>query len=497
MSYNLTKLLKNVLLKDSHKKIIGYKNNNKWKWKTRKDLTINVIKCIGILKNENVIENDRVIYKGNNSFEWISWNIATNSIGGIWVPLYEDQNDKYVNHIINDCSPKLLISNNKYENVNCISNNCIYRNNNEVDIDFPVYKYPEIANLIYTSGTTGPPKGVILSHKNIISNIEAIDTRFSDLKNKNYTSLNILPWAHIYGFTAELYYNILNGNKIAISSGKENFVKELQEIKPNILYLVPRILDLIKSKVDIFDKPIINILLPKILKYLFGNNIVTIFIGGAQLSEETKKFYLNNNILICEGYGCTETSPMISVNHLSDPRNTDSIGKIMDNIIVKIINDEICVTGPSVMTGYWKNFKATQKSFILDDNKYYYRTGDKGYIKDDFLFYKGRISENYKLSNGKFVSTSDVENIIKKYTKSPFMIYGDNKDYNIIITEKGSDINKNKIEKINKDLEKYLYIKDILYLNKDTFSSHLTPKLSLKRKELIEYNIDIINQIYK
>ena len=77
------------------------------------------------------------------------------------------------------------------------------------------------------------------------------------------------------------------------------------------------------------------------------------------------------------------------------------------------------------------------------------------------------------------------------------MIYGDNKDYNIIITEKGSDINKNKIEKMNKDLEKYLHIKDILYLNKDTFSSHLTPKLSLKRKELIEYNIDIINQINK
>ena len=497
MSFNLTKCLKDVLLKNINKPVIGYKKNNQWIWKTRKDLSVNITKCINVLRDENVKDNDRVMYKGDNSFEWISWNIATNSIGGIWVPLYENQSDKYVNHIINDCSPKLLISNNNYKNVKCISNKYLYESNIENDIDIPVPMYSEIANLIYTSGTTGSPKGVILSHKNIISNIQAIDNRFSDLRNKEFTSLNILPWAHIYGFTTELYYNILNGNRIAISSGKEYFVKELQEIKPNILYLVPRVLDLIKSKVDIFDKPIINLLLPKILKYLFGNNIVTIFVGGAQLSQETRNFYLNNNISICEGYGCTETSPMISVNHLSNPRDVNSIGKIMDNLIVKIINDEICVSGPSVMTAYWKNFEDTKNSFILVDDYYFYKTGDKGYIKDDFLFYKGRISENYKLTNGKFVSTSDVENIIKKYTKSPFIIYGDNKDYNIIITEKGSDINKNKIEKINKNLEKYLYIKDILYLNKDTFSNHLTPKLSLKRKELIEHNIDIINQIYK
>lgn len=499
---NLTFLLDKVLSSQVNNPLIGYKNKNKWVWKTRSDLKMNILKCIDVLKDRNVTSFNRVMYKGSNSFEWISWNIATNSLGGIWVPLYDNQSDKYVNHIINDCKPRLFITDNKYNGVDCIDNSVLINNNFEKNYweDLPINYSADIAKLIYTSGTTGNPKGVMLSHDNIISNYESINMRFEDFKDKKFTALNILPWAHIYGLTAELYYNILSGNKIAISSGKDNFINEIKEIQPDILYLVPRVLELIKSKLEKFDKPIIRYILPYIIKHIFGKNLVTIFIGGAMLDENTKQFYKDYHITLCEGYGCTETSPMVSVNHLNFPnRNEKSIGKIMDNLDVRIneLNNEILVSGPSVMKGYWRNERATKSVFKTIDNKAFYKTGDEGYIKDNFLFYKGRISENYKLSNGKFVNLNHIENIVKKYVKNQFVIFGDSKPYNIIICEKSTkqDIVEN-LHLINKELEKYLQIEKIMEIEDDTFINYFTPKLSLKRKLFIKDFKDKIENYY-
>ena len=495
---NLTVLFNNILSKDINKSVIGFKDQNKWIWKSRKDLKINILNCIDVLKDRKVDKFDRIMYKGKNCFEWVSWYVATNALGGIWVPLYDNQGDDYVNHIINDCNPKLFITDKKYKDVNCISNAILKNNfNNSSDKELPINSEIDIAKLIYTSGTTGSPKGVILTHENIISNYESINTRFSDFKNKDFTTLNILPWAHIYGLTAELYYNILNGNKIAISSGKDNFVSEIKEIKPDLLYLVPRILELIKSKVEFLDKPFIKCILPIILKKIFGSNLLTIFVGGAMLDKNTKQFYVNNNIILCEGYGCTETSPMISVNHIYGPnRNIHSIGKIMDNLVVKIIDDEILVSGPSIMKGYWNNLEATNKVIKKIGDKYYYKTGDQGYVQNDFLFYTGRISENYKLNNGKFVSVSNVENIVKKYLKTQFVVYGDNKPYNILISEKQNIITEENLNKINKDLDNYLKIKRVFYIENETFSNYLTPKLSLKRNKLLKDLQKIVSDSY-
>ncbi len=491
---NLTRRFKDILYTHPEKKILGFKKDNKWNWVSRDQLKNKICYCIELLSYSGLSPDDRVMFKGDNSVNWAAWNIAVNSLGGIFVPLYNNQNSQYVKHIIDDCDPKFFITNDREFNKTTILRNVI--EDNKYAMDIPVINSKsQIAKLIYTSGTTGKPKGVMLTHRNILANLSNLETMFSDLQfEKEYTTLNILPWAHIYGLTTELYYNMLNNNKIAISSGPQNFVNELREIQPDLLYLVPRVLIAIKARLEIFDKPLIRLLLPIVIKKIFGKNLLTIFVGGSQLDKTTKQFYDQYNINICEGYGCTETAPMVSVNHISSPRNTDSVGKVLDSVIVEIIDNEICVAGPSVMRGYWNNSEVTRNVIIPYNNNFFYRTGDEGVLKDGFLYYKGRISENYKLSNGKFVNIGDIENTIKQYVTENFIVYGNNKDYNIIICEEQSKIDNETLEKINKSLDSYLRIKKILRLKEGSFQDVMTPKMSIKRKELEKkYHVEIEN----
>ena len=242
---------------------------------------------------------------------------------------------------------------------------------------------------------------------------------------------------------------------------------------------------MIKDRLEVLDKPLLRYLVPYVLKYIFGGNLKNIFMGGAKLQDSTKDFYKENNIIICEGYGATETSPIISVNHLYNPRDIDSVGKILDNILVEIIDGEIQVSGPSVMMGYWNDIEATKKVLVKRDNKIWYKTGDSGIVKNDYLYYTGRISENYKLSNGKFVNVEMIESIVKNYVGGNIIVFGENENYNSLITEK--PVSDEELFKINSMLDHYLKIKDVYTITTDELSQFLTPKMSIKRKPLIEF----------
>lgn len=480
-----------------HAPMLGYKENQRWKWITHKQMNDKVSYCIGLLRHMKISKNERVMYKGKNSVNWLAWDLATNALGATFVPLYHNQSEEYVKHILQDCKPKVFISNHGHSHDTVTYKDYIPNNIRTDTGEIPDMDENTFSKLIYTSGTTGKPKGVMLSQNNILSNVEALEHRFSDLqKERSYTTLNILPWAHIYGLTTELYYNIFNNNKVALSSGPENFVKEMLEIRPDLLYVVPRILQMIKAKVEWLDKPIIQRALPLILKKIFGGNIEMIFVGGSRLDTATKEFYGNYGIILCEGYGCTETSPMVCVNHSVEPRKDDSVGKILENVVVKIINNEICVSGPGVTKGYYQNEEATQKAFVYEDGKKYYRTGDEGIIKDGFLYYKGRISENYKLTNGKFVNVESVEQIVKKYVSYPIMVYGNNRSHNILLCESNASIDKTILKKINEELDNYLHIGNVLYLEEGSFQRFLTPKMSIKRREVETYYHQEIENMY-
>ena len=480
------KFIKTLEMNSKHI-ILGEKTNLRWNKIDREELYSMIKTGVRILKDRGVKKGDRIGFKGNNSIEWVAWNMSCYAVGAVWVPMYNNQNKDYCNYILNDCQPKLLI---------CDDSNIEHKNTIPIklepcmnDFGSPELIKNELATLIYSSGTTGNPKGVMLSHNNIISNIENIHNRFSDAKTT--TSLNVLPWAHIYSLTCELYYNLTYDNTTYISSGKDAFINECREVNPTVIYIVPKVLDVLKNKLDFLDKPVINILLPQIINFIFGGRLETVYMGGAKLHDNTKHFFIDNGMNICEGYGSTETSPIVSVNHQITPRNPDSVGKILRDVNVKIIDGEIHVTGNNVMTGYWNNKDATDKALIVHEGQTWYKTGDSGVVVDDFLFYKGRISENYKLNNGKFVDVTAVENVVKKYLKHNAIVFGENESHNSIISD--GEVSSEILEKINSNLEPFLRIKEKIIITPEEMQTYLTPKMSIKRKKLIEY----VNRIIK
>tara|TARA_Y200000002_G_scaffold343273_1_gene315652 strand:+ start:292 stop:1848 length:1557 start_codon:yes stop_codon:yes gene_type:complete len=488
------------LAQENYDKIIfKQRENNKWVPYTNKNLYYRIQDCRLFLKDNNIKKSDHIIFKGKNSVDWFVWNMASLSLGAVWIPIYHNQNIDYMKHVVKDSNPDLIIYDDDDFPLKDFKKYNLHKSNVKENIDYKniEYEHNDLSHLIYTSGTSGNPKGVMLTHKNLLSNIDSINIRFNDLREKNnLKTLNILPWAHIYSLNTELYYNVLNQNTVYLNSGPENFLKELYDVKPDVLYLVPRVLEQVHKKLSFLDKPILKIVIPFILKKIFGENLITIYMGGAKLHENYMNFYLENGINICEGYGTTEASPMISVNHMESPRDLKSIGAILDNIDVKIINGEICVSGPNVTQGYYNNQDKNNESFLISNDKRYYKTGDAGHIKNNFLYYDGRISNNYKLSNGKFIEVDLLEKKINNIINNPFMIYGDNRQYNIIITENLNIDDKKLINEINTILPKYAQVKKILNLEENSFSKFLTPKMSLKRKELIKHYHDYINKIY-
>ena len=476
--------------------ILGQKRNGIWEETNRRELFEMINAGIRVLKDKGVEKGDRVVYKGKNSVEWVAWNMSCYALEAIWVPMYHNQNQKYCDYIVHDCAPKVMITdtdihvdtnnNNQhiklqYPNVNLLSTELV---GEKQEATFGLGNGDELATLIYTSGTTGNPKGVMLSHHNILSNVDSIHHRFIDAPQS--TSLNILPWAHIYGLTCEMYYNLMYDNCTMISSSKDEFIRECREVKPDVLYIVPKVLENVKGRVEFFNHPYLNhLFMPRIMDYLFGGNVHSVYMGGAKLDETTKRFFLRHGLNICEGYGCTETAPMVCVNHQTNPRNTDSVGKILDGVHISIIDGEIHVAGDNVMRSYWNNQEATDDVLVSHDGKMWYKTGDSGSIEDGFLYYNGRISENYKLTNGKFVHVQQVEGVVRKHVAHNVVVFGENQKHNILISD--GTISPQIMETINRELESYLRIKDVIVIHPEKMQEFMTPKMSIKRKPLIEH----------
>ncbi len=302
-------------------------------------------------------------------------------------------------------------------------------------------KADELATLVYTSGTTGRPKGVMLSHNNIFSN--AHSGAIFEYFDSDDVFLSFLPLSHMFERTAGYYMPMVIGAKVAYARSIEKLGEDLISISPTILVTVPRIFERVYNK--IYDQlsnksviaqglfklavqvgwarflvqqkrqnwhpklllwPILNKLVAgKILAKLGGKLRIAVS-GGAALAPEIAKTFIGLGLTISQGYGLTETSPIVCTNKLSN-NDPFSVGQTLANVEVKLgENDELLVKGPTVMLGYWDNEAATKE---VIDTEGWFHTGDKAKIEKGHIYITGRIKEIIVLSNGEKVPPSDIE----------------------------------------------------------------------------------------
>lgn len=433
---------------------------------------------LGISGNDFAVENqDKIAIISKNRPEWIMLDLACQQIGANLCPIYPTTNVNELEFILNDAAVKLVFISDKdiLDKVNIIRNRVpslqnVYSFDDLQGVEYwktiiadikpaTIEKVEQLKNtiqshhcatIIYTSGTTGTPKGVMLSHKNIVTNVLNSIKTFPFEDNVTGKALSFLPLNHIFERMVTYIY-LRSGISIYYAESMETIGDNLKEVQPSLFTTVPRLLEKVYDKimqkgteltgikkklfywaVDLAERyeheksggPLYDFQLALANKLVFskwrealGNNLDFIVTGGAACQVRLIKIFTAAKIPIFEGYGPTENSPVISVN-CRKFRGTKfgSVGLVIEGQEVKIETDgEICVKGPSVMMGYYKRPDLTAET-IIDG---WLHTGDVGEFEDGiYLKITDRKKELFKTSGGKYVAPQPIENKIKE---SPFI----------------------------------------------------------------------------
>ncbi|XXY51871.1 long-chain fatty acid--CoA ligase [Sorangium sp. So ce269] len=497
---NLVELLDRSLRLHGPQPMFGTKKDGRWGWITYAEFGQLVARFRGGLASLGIQRGDRVAIISNNRVEWAVAAYACFSMGVAIVPMYEAQLPSEWAFIINDCEAvaAVIATPQLHEKCRDLPEKapslkhiiCLFEPQGAGAPGAQTTSYEallaagekspappikptaeDMACLIYTSGTTGNPKGVILSHGNIASNVFAVRDLIPFSSSDR--SLSFLPWAHSFGHTCELHVMITGGASMALSESVDKIVANLGEVHPSVLMSVPRIFNRIYEGVQkqMTEKPAViqglfraglraaakrgkgeplnlverlalaaadRVIFSKI-RAKFGGKLRYAISGGAALAYEVAEFVDALGITVYEGYGLTETAPVAAVNYPGS-RRLGSVGKPIPG--VKIVIDrsethdprqgEIVIYGPNVMKGYHRRDEENKAAFTEDGG---FRTGDLGYLDEEgYLFVTGRIKEQYKLENGKYVAPAPIE---EKLKLSPLinnaMVHGDNRLFNVAL----------------------------------------------------------------
>ena len=536
-------------------------------------------------------KGDRAAILAANSPDWTLVDAGCQFAGVIDVPIYTTLAPDSVCYIINDSATKVFFLENKaaYDRIvevmpECLSlEKLVFFDSTDVDIANAISLADleqmareqkdrglldelrssilptDIATLIYTSGTTGEPKGVMLTHNNIVSNV--IDSGEKYVFSADDVPLSVLPLSHVFERSA-MYLYILNGMAVYYAESVEKVPDNLREVRPTIFVGVPRIFEKVYAKAKlkaaqtgglkekIFDwamgkareyaranawgEPVSSALAIKHeladrlvfskLRQFFGGNLRSCITGGAALPDDIYLVFTGAGISIMQGYGLTETSPVITSNNPVDVR-LGSVGKPIRNTKVRIAEDgEIEAFGPGVMLGYYKKDEANKEAFTEDG---WFKTGDIGRLDDDgFLYITDRKKELFKTSGGKYIAPSPIEQMIRssRFVNQVVLVGNERKFAAALIVPnfeqlesyakiKGLNLSTPKefcenvriIDLIERQitaatgkLAKYETVKKIVLLENELTveSGELTPTLKIKRRVVNEKYKDVIDKIY-
>ncbi len=471
-----------------------YRRDNTWLPITSAELLRRVAGLSMALVELGVKPGDRVALFSTNRPEWHTADFAITGAGGVTVPIYFNESSDRMTYILNHSGAKVIIVAGQPQlekllscksripdlehivvadvgpdaPVECLQYDTLIASAGGVEISSYRLRSSQVlpgqlASVIYTSGTTGEPKGVMLTHTNICSNI--VDSCVTTDMNPGLdNTLSFLPLAHIYGRTMD-YVMLCSGISIAYVEDVNQLSQILLEIKPTILAAVPRVFEKMYARIlekgtkntgikrKLFDwgmdvakrsakwrcgissaNPFLKLQWAAADKLVYskiragtGGNLRIVFSGGAPLSKDLAEFFWSIGICIYQGYGLTETSPVLTSNY---PKNrVGSSGKPIPNVLISIAPDgEILAKGPCVMQGYYRSPDATRE--VLDEDGWFH-TGDIGYLDpDNYLFITDRKKDLLKTAAGKFVAPQPIENGLKT---SPYilnaMVVGDQRKF--------------------------------------------------------------------
>lgn len=581
--------------KGKEKPVLKYKSNNQWigiKYDEVYRDTENLALGLAAL---GVKRNDKVAIIAENRPEWVYADMAILGLGGTDVPLYPISTSENIEFCLNNSESVGIVVSNKFQlnKVLKVRNECktlrfiIVMNHEDKGTEKDVFSFSdiqtkglefgkshpnyftenskltqenELCTIIYTSGTTGVPKGVMLTHKNIVSNIKAAHEIFDIGETDVF--LSFLPLCHIFERMGGYYTAFSGGSTIAYAESIEKIASNMEDIHPTIMTAVPRLFERMYSKIKrnvesqpekkqkIFNwaieigkeynvakksghpVPIFLSLKRKLadklvfhkLREKTGGKLRFFISGGAALARELGLFFEAAGILIIEGFGLTESSPVIAANRVNDYK-FGTVGKTMPGVEIKIAKDgEILAYGPNIMQGYYKNKKETEET--IKDGWLY--TGDIGvFDAEGFLIITDRKKHLFKTSGGKYIAPTPIENMFlaSKYIDQ-FILIGDRRmflsalivpDYEAL--KEYADANRIQYKSIDELVEmKQIY--ELLDKELDVFqkklanfervrkfaildkpftieTGELTPSLKIKRKVVEERYKDLIEDMYK
>lgn len=540
---------------------------------------------LGISRNDGTSEGrDKVALISKNKPEWLILDMAVQKIGAILTPVYPTISEHELEFILNDAAVKMMFVNDSelLEKVNRLKEKVptltsIYtfeevpgaKNWKEileladelllkrVTDESGKIENKDLATIIYTSGTTGTPKGVMLSHDNILSNV--LDSLPYFPPGSEMKALSFLPLNHIFERMVSYLY-LFKGTSIYYAESLETIGDNLREVKPHLFTTVPRLLEKVYERImekgreltgikrklffwahGLAEKFEINKSLPAFYKAqlalankiifskwreALGGNVICIISGGAACQVRLIRIFTAAQIVIMEGYGLTETSPVISVNRFDvKGRMFGTVGPMIRNVQVKIADDgEILCKGPNVMMGYYKRPDWTKD--VIEDG--WFKTGDIGMIVDNtFLKITDRKKEMFKTSGGKYVAPLAVENKLKEsLIIENVMLTGAEQKFvgalivpafdilhkwcekkqiptmpneQLVHLPEVQELFKNEIDEYNKGFSHVEQIKKFELLSHpwSVETGELTPKQSLKRKVILEKYRQQVNHIHQ
>ena len=527
-------------------------------------LTWEQVRCEIIILSEYLrtilTKGDRCVLLSENRPEWLIADIAIMNAGGVTVPLFTTYSEKDYEYILNDCKPKIcIVSNDKQlkkiekfisnqtrvlsiekvnqniESIRDIFDKQIKQNLKPIFLDYDnKIERNDLACIIYTSGTTGNPKGVMLSHGGILSNCEGAREILNSLVKKDLpVFLTWLPLSHSYEHTVQ-YVQISLGAKIYYAESLEKLLPNMSVAKPTIMTAVPRFYQNLYSKISLnfskqkglkkslientielgikklnnerlnFKETIINfmceLLVRKKIKNQFGGKLKAFVSGGGALDQKIGEFLNSIGLPTLQGYGLTETSPVVSCN-IPGKIKIETVGPPFKTNEVKIADDgEILVKGENIMLGYWNMKKETEE--VIRNG--WLHTGDIGEItKDGNLKITDRKKEIIVNLGGDNISPSKIENLLCLNDKiKQSFVYGDKKTYLVALIVSETEENKKEIEfyleNLNKNLSSVEKVKKFKLIKEEFTIENgmLTPTLKLKRKNILGKYKEDLEKLY-